>query len=79
LNRDVDEFFGLWRTRKILEILPQSHFYKASVYSQSKRWDQSRLPPTLRQKAYPPDEFIDVDELVICIDFTHPLARKEGT
>jgi len=33
----------------------------------------------MRQKAYSPDEFIDIDELVTCIDLTHPLARKEGT
>jgi hypothetical protein len=37
------------------------------------------IAPTLRQKAYPPDEFIDIDELVTCIDFTHLLACKEGT
>jgi hypothetical protein len=33
----------------------------------------------MRQKAYRPDEFIDIDELVTCIDFTHPPAGKEGS
>jgi hypothetical protein len=37
------------------------------------------IAPNGAPKSLPPDEFIDIDELVICIDFTHPLARKGGT